>query len=158
MCRSFVPMMRGRGYGRIVNITSTMSHVSLPGRTAYSASKAAIRVYLEAIRLELKHQGVRVVEIPTKRGLVNATTQAIDSHGRIHVATIHLPDSVSPETDWKEPVESTPLSSCVSIFCMRRVSFGVMDVVIAACRVAGLYSHLQLPPRGVASEKSMPLR
>ena len=40
MCRSFVPIMRGRGYGRIINIASTMSHVSLPGRAVYSASKA----------------------------------------------------------------------------------------------------------------------
>src|SRR5215469_1790755 len=38
MCRSFVPLMKGQGYGRILNITSIMSHVSLPGRCAYSAS------------------------------------------------------------------------------------------------------------------------
>ena len=35
-CRSFVPLMKGQGYGRILNLTSIMSHVSLPGRTAYS--------------------------------------------------------------------------------------------------------------------------
>ena len=33
MCRSFVPQMRGQGYGRIINLTSIMSHVGLPGRT-----------------------------------------------------------------------------------------------------------------------------
>jgi NAD(P)-dependent dehydrogenase (short-subunit alcohol dehydrogenase family) len=38
MCRSFVPHMKGVGYGRIINLTSIMSWVSLPGRTAYSAS------------------------------------------------------------------------------------------------------------------------
>ena len=38
LCRAFVPMMKGRGYGRIINMTSMMSHISLPGRTAYSAS------------------------------------------------------------------------------------------------------------------------
>src|SRR5580704_15475828 len=42
MCRSFVPQMRGRGYGRILNLTSIMSHISLPGRSAYSASKAGL--------------------------------------------------------------------------------------------------------------------
>ena len=42
MCRSFVPHMKGRGYGRIVNITSIMAHISLPQRTAYSASKAGL--------------------------------------------------------------------------------------------------------------------
>lgn len=34
LCRAFVPMMKGRGYGRIINMTSMMSHISLPGRTA----------------------------------------------------------------------------------------------------------------------------
>ena len=42
MCRAFVPHMKGTGYGRILNMTSIMSHVSLAGRTAYSSSKTAL--------------------------------------------------------------------------------------------------------------------
>jgi NAD(P)-dependent dehydrogenase (short-subunit alcohol dehydrogenase family) len=42
MCRSFIPAMKGAGYGRVLNMTSTMSWVSLPGRAAYSASKTAL--------------------------------------------------------------------------------------------------------------------
>jgi len=53
MCRSFVPHMIGTGYGRIVNMTSTMSHVSLPHRAAYSASKAALLGMTKAMALEL---------------------------------------------------------------------------------------------------------
>jgi NAD(P)-dependent dehydrogenase (short-subunit alcohol dehydrogenase family) len=53
MCRSFIPHMSGQGYGRIVNLTSTMSHVSLPHRAAYSASKAALLGMTKAIALEL---------------------------------------------------------------------------------------------------------
>ena len=41
-CRAFVPHMQGTGYGRILNMTSIMAHVSLPQRTAYSATKAAL--------------------------------------------------------------------------------------------------------------------
>ena len=37
LCRAFVPQMKGAGYGRIINLTSIMSHVSIPGRTAYSS-------------------------------------------------------------------------------------------------------------------------
>src|SRR6202163_4916234 len=29
MCRAFVPQMQGRGYGRVINITSIMAHISL---------------------------------------------------------------------------------------------------------------------------------
>jgi NAD(P)-dependent dehydrogenase (short-subunit alcohol dehydrogenase family) len=60
MCRAFVPHMLGTGYGRILNLTSTMSHVSLPMRSAYSASKAALLGMTRALALELAGTGVTV--------------------------------------------------------------------------------------------------
>jgi len=63
MCRSFVPLMRGHGYGRIINISSTMSHVSLPGRAAYSASKSGLLGLTRALALELVDDGITVVAI-----------------------------------------------------------------------------------------------
>jgi NAD(P)-dependent dehydrogenase (short-subunit alcohol dehydrogenase family) len=61
--RSFIPMMKGRGYGRIINLASMMSHVSLPGRTAYSASKAAMLGVTRALAQELADDGITVVAI-----------------------------------------------------------------------------------------------
>jgi NAD(P)-dependent dehydrogenase (short-subunit alcohol dehydrogenase family) len=63
MCRAFLPLMRGRGFGRIVNLTSIMSHVSIPGRTAYSASKTALLGLTRALALELAPEGITVVAI-----------------------------------------------------------------------------------------------
>jgi NAD(P)-dependent dehydrogenase (short-subunit alcohol dehydrogenase family) len=60
MCRSFVPHMKGSGYGRIINMTSIMSHVSIPGRTAYSASKTALLGVTRALALELAADGITV--------------------------------------------------------------------------------------------------
>lgn len=60
MCRAFVPHMRGSGYGRILNMTSIMSHVSLPGRSAYSSSKAALLGLIRALALELAPEGITV--------------------------------------------------------------------------------------------------
>jgi NAD(P)-dependent dehydrogenase (short-subunit alcohol dehydrogenase family) len=60
LCRAFVPHMRGTGYGRILNMTSIMSHVSLPQRSAYSASKAALLGLTKALALELAADGVTV--------------------------------------------------------------------------------------------------
>lgn len=60
MCRSFVPLMKGESYGRIVNMTSIMSHISLPGRTAYSASKAGLLGFTKALALELATEGITV--------------------------------------------------------------------------------------------------
>lgn len=60
MSRAFVPHMRGTGYGRIINMTSIMSHISLPGRSAYSASKAALLGVIRALALELAPDGITV--------------------------------------------------------------------------------------------------
>jgi NAD(P)-dependent dehydrogenase (short-subunit alcohol dehydrogenase family) len=60
LCRAFVPMMKGRGYGRIINMTSMMSHISLPGRTAYSASKTALLGFNRALALELAAEKITV--------------------------------------------------------------------------------------------------
>jgi NAD(P)-dependent dehydrogenase (short-subunit alcohol dehydrogenase family) len=60
MCRAFVPLMRGDGYGRILNLASTMSHVALPGRTAYAASKSGLLGLTRALALELASQGITV--------------------------------------------------------------------------------------------------
>jgi NAD(P)-dependent dehydrogenase (short-subunit alcohol dehydrogenase family) len=60
MCRSFVPHMKGTGYGRILNMTSIMAHVSLPQRTAYSSTKAALLGLTKALALELATEGITV--------------------------------------------------------------------------------------------------
>jgi NAD(P)-dependent dehydrogenase (short-subunit alcohol dehydrogenase family) len=60
MCRAFVPHMRGTGYGRILSMSSIMSHVSLPGRSAYSSSKAALLGLTRALALELASEGITV--------------------------------------------------------------------------------------------------
>jgi len=60
MCRSFIPHMKGAGYGRIISMTSIMSWVSLPGRAAYSASKTALLGVTRALALELAGDGITV--------------------------------------------------------------------------------------------------
>ena len=47
-----LPMLRTR-WGRILNMTSIMSHVSLPGRAAYSGSKFGLLGMTKALALEL---------------------------------------------------------------------------------------------------------
>jgi NAD(P)-dependent dehydrogenase (short-subunit alcohol dehydrogenase family) len=60
MSRAFVPHMKGNGYGRVINLASTMAHVSIPGRTAYSASKSAILGLTRSLALELAPDGITV--------------------------------------------------------------------------------------------------
>ena len=63
LCRAFVPSMKGKGWGRILNMTSIMSHVSLGGRGAYSSSKAALLGLTKALAIELAPEGICVVGI-----------------------------------------------------------------------------------------------
>jgi NAD(P)-dependent dehydrogenase (short-subunit alcohol dehydrogenase family) len=78
MCRSFVPQMKGRGYGRIINVTSTLSHVSLPQRSAYSASKAGLLGLTKALALELAAEGITVVAISPGPFATEMTTPLIN--------------------------------------------------------------------------------
>jgi NAD(P)-dependent dehydrogenase (short-subunit alcohol dehydrogenase family) len=63
VCRSMVPHMKGRGYGRIINLSSIMGHVSIAGRSAYSASKSALLGLTRALALELAAEGITVNSI-----------------------------------------------------------------------------------------------
>jgi len=60
MCRAFVPGMKGTGYGRILNMSSIMSHVSIAGRSAYSSAKAGLLGLTRALALELAGEGITV--------------------------------------------------------------------------------------------------
>ena len=58
--RAFVPHMKGQGYGRIINLTSIMSHVAIAGRTAYAASKSGLLGFTKALALELVSDKITV--------------------------------------------------------------------------------------------------
>jgi len=53
-CRAFVPGMRARGYGRVVNVSSAMGALALmePGTAAYSISKTALNGLTRMLALE----------------------------------------------------------------------------------------------------------
>ncbi|MCA9193554.1 MAG: SDR family oxidoreductase [Planctomycetales bacterium] len=57
-CRSIVPAMKGAGYGRIVNLASTLGLVGLANRTPYASSKGAVVQMTRALGLELAPFGI----------------------------------------------------------------------------------------------------
>jgi short-subunit dehydrogenase len=58
---AFAPAMRRAGRGTLVSVASVASFRGLAGNGAYSASKAAARVWTESLRTELHGSGVSVV-------------------------------------------------------------------------------------------------
>lgn len=59
-CRTFVPGMRERGWGRIVNLASMAGKDGNPNLSAYSASKAAVIGMTKSLGKELATSGVIV--------------------------------------------------------------------------------------------------
>jgi 2-dehydro-3-deoxy-L-rhamnonate dehydrogenase (NAD+) len=59
-CRSFVPGMRDRGWGRIVNLASIAGKEGNPNMSAYSASKAAVIGLTKSLGKELAATGILV--------------------------------------------------------------------------------------------------
>jgi len=89
VCQTFVPPMRERGRGAVVNIGSTAAHVGLSNGAIYATLKAAIVHYTRCLAMELIEHGVRVNAVspgPTKTARFQATRvvdpQMMDASGR----------------------------------------------------------------------------
>ena len=56
----FLESLLSRDQAHIVNISSILGLMSLPGQAAYNSSKAAIKGFTEALKMELTHTSVNV--------------------------------------------------------------------------------------------------
>jgi len=61
--QNIIPLMRERGSGRIINISSTSGLIGFPALSSYVASKYALEGYSESLRLELKPFNIDVILI-----------------------------------------------------------------------------------------------
>jgi hypothetical protein len=60
LTRAYLPAMRARGRGRIVNVASTAAFQPIPYMAVYAATKAFVLSFTEALSGELRGSGVRV--------------------------------------------------------------------------------------------------
>jgi NAD(P)-dependent dehydrogenase (short-subunit alcohol dehydrogenase family) len=60
MLRAFVPQMRARGFGRVINVSSMGGRVTFPFMGAYNSTKYAVESLSDALRMELAPFGVSV--------------------------------------------------------------------------------------------------
>jgi NAD(P)-dependent dehydrogenase (short-subunit alcohol dehydrogenase family) len=99
MCQLVLPGMRARRHGRIVNLGSAAGLVTPPASGAYSMTKYALEALSDALRLEVRGFGVRVVlvepgavrtrfmetswaTLPSRTGPYAAFTRNVDAMAR----------------------------------------------------------------------------
>lgn len=61
--KSVLPYMRQQNSGLIINITSIAGYMGLPYRSVYSASKGALELITEAMRMEVKSFGIHITNV-----------------------------------------------------------------------------------------------
>ncbi|MDZ4866054.1 MAG: SDR family NAD(P)-dependent oxidoreductase [Alphaproteobacteria bacterium] len=61
LTRELLPCMLERGSGQIVNITSVASRLAWPGAVAYTAARAAMEGFTNALRADVQRSGVSVM-------------------------------------------------------------------------------------------------
>ena len=79
MTRLVVPGMRKRGRGHIINIGSVAGDVAYAGGGVYCATKSAVKVITDGLRLDLVETPIRVTNI--KPGLVETNFSVVRFHG-----------------------------------------------------------------------------
>lgn len=61
--KAVLPYMRNQGQGHILNITSIAGYMGLPYRGIYSATKAALEITIEAMRMETLQFGIKMSNV-----------------------------------------------------------------------------------------------
>ncbi len=63
VCKAVLPIMRQQGAGYIINISSIAGRAAAPYQGLYSAAKFAVEGLSEALRVEVRHFGIKVAMI-----------------------------------------------------------------------------------------------
>lgn len=82
--KAVLPQMREQKAGLIINITSLAGYMGLPYRGIYSATKSALEVITEALRMEVKDFGVHIANLAPGDFVTNIAA------GRYHSPVVEI--------------------------------------------------------------------
>jgi NAD(P)-dependent dehydrogenase (short-subunit alcohol dehydrogenase family) len=98
-CQIFGKHMLERGYGRIINIASLNTFVSLKDVAAYAASKAAVGALTKSLAVERSAQGVNVNAIAPGVFRTALNAELLDYSERGEVLRLRTPMGRFGETE-----------------------------------------------------------
>ncbi len=87
-----IPAMLASGGGVIINTTSILGHIAVPGASIYNASKHAVEGITKTTALELADQGIRVNSVApgaTATDMIDRFAGDEGSEGRQQLASLH---------------------------------------------------------------------
>jgi NAD(P)-dependent dehydrogenase (short-subunit alcohol dehydrogenase family) len=59
-CRAVAPIMKKQKWGRVINVSSMLGEISLPGRSPYASSKGGLTLLTKTLALEWAKEGINV--------------------------------------------------------------------------------------------------
>jgi NAD(P)-dependent dehydrogenase (short-subunit alcohol dehydrogenase family) len=80
MCKAFLPLMRGRGWGRVINIASATVAIASPVSIAYRTAKMGVIGFTRALSATLGDEGITInAVLPslTRTAMTEGLPQAI---------------------------------------------------------------------------------
>jgi short-subunit dehydrogenase len=180
--RAFAPGMQASGSGTVINVSSVAGRVPFPFFGPYTGSKHAVEAISDALRVELRPFGVRVVVIepgPIDTGFAETTMDLVDryrSDDSAYAAVYARADAIRARSDklaakvevviraMERAIQSrrpapryvVPFSSRLFLALMRLLPTRLRDLVFA--RALGLHaSRLHARgPQGAAAEPEGP--
>ncbi|TLD28204.1 hypothetical protein PspLS_03757 [Pyricularia sp. CBS 133598] len=108
--QAFAPLVIAAA-GCIVNLCSILGHMNMPWKGVYEASKAAVEMLSETLRLEMQPLGVRVVSLVT--GAVGTNITAAASHSELRDGSPYkvksVEDAIHKLTSGNDGIKRTPV-------------------------------------------------
>jgi NAD(P)-dependent dehydrogenase (short-subunit alcohol dehydrogenase family) len=107
LTQAVLPQFRQRQAGVIINVTSSVTLVSLPLLAVYTASKAAVNAFTESLALELAQFKIRVSLVLPGRSPTTRFGENAQSRMQSSIPEAYAPLAQSIFSEWGKPADVT---------------------------------------------------
>jgi NAD(P)-dependent dehydrogenase (short-subunit alcohol dehydrogenase family) len=102
-CRAVAPVLKAQKWGRVINVSSMLGEISMPGRTPYASSKGGLTLLTKTLALEWAKDGINVNALCPGPFATEINTPLLNDP----VAKAQVESNI-PLARWGDPVELGP--------------------------------------------------
>jgi citronellol/citronellal dehydrogenase len=123
MCtQAFLPRLQEQGGGRIINISSYLAEVLMPGMMSYSVSKIALERFTQFLAAELQPKGIAVNALRIEMNIVTEGWQYLNPS--IDYSNWEKPEAASQATLWLATCDPAYTGQVVTIAEIQQMAGG----------------------------------